>query len=120
MINICPLTLTVRAVCAAVTVHGGTFVKVNAIMLQGFNQNFYGAGDLPLGIGVLNPKKEHTAGLVCHTFTGQTLDQIAQMDKAGRRGSHPGDDSALRKITGRETLFKILRGLCHVGKKKIC
>ena len=109
MINVSPLTLAVGAVCAVVAVHGGTLIKVNAIMLQCVDEHFHSPGDFPFGVGILNTKKQHTAGLVGHPFTGQSLNQITQVDKSGGGWSHPGDDGAFRKITGREPLFKILR-----------
>ena len=119
MVDVCPLTLAVRTVNAIVALHGGAFVKGNAVMLQGFDQHLHRTGNFPLGIGVLHPKEQHAAGLVGHPLGGQPLHQIAQMDKTGGGGGHPGDHSALRQLTGREALLHGLRGFVYVRKQKI-
>ena len=119
MVDVRPLTLAVGAVDALIALHGGAFVKGNAVMLQGFDQHLHRTGNLPLGIGVLHPQEQYAAGLMGHPLGGQPLHQIAQMDKAGGGGSHPGDHSALRQLTGREALLHVLRGFVYVRKQKI-
>jgi hypothetical protein len=85
---------------------GSAFVKVDAIVLQGVDEHFYGTGNFPLGIGIFHAQEQHAAALVRHPLGGQTLYQIAQMDKAGGRGSHTGDDCAFGILSGREFLFQ--------------
>ena len=113
------LTLTVGAVNAVVAVHGGTFVKVDAVVLQGLNQHLDGAGDLTLGIGVLHPQEQHTAAAVGHTLGGQTLHQVAKMDKAGGGGRHTGNHGAFGNAAGGIFFFQHLRGVCDIGKQEL-
>ena len=112
------LTLTVWAVSAVVTVHGRALVKVDVVEFQGVDQHFYRAGDLPLGVGILNPEVQHAAGLVSHPLRNRALHQIAQVDKSGRGGSHPGDHRALGKVALREPGFQLLGSFGHVRKKQ--
>ena len=119
MINGSPLPLTVGTIIARITAHGGSFVKVNAIMLQCVNQHLYRAGNLPLGIGILHTQEQHASALVGHPLGGETLHQVAQMDKAGGRGGHTGDDRALGNLTGRILLLQGFRGVGYVGKQKV-
>ena len=84
-------------------------------MLQSVDQNLHRTGNFTLGIGVLNTQKQYALALVRHPFGGQTLHQIAQMDKAGRGGSHTGDHRTLRIVTGRELCFHLFRGLGYIG-----
>ncbi len=114
-----PLTLTVGAVKTVVAVHGGTLVKVDAVVLQGVDEHLHRAGNLPLGIGVLHPEEQNAAALVGHPLGGQALHQIAQVDKAGGGGSHPGDDGTLRDAAGGIFFFQRLRGFRHVRKQKL-
>ena len=120
MVDTGALTLTVGAIAAVVAIDGGTLVKVDAIVLQRFNQNLHCTGNLPLCIGVLHPQEQHAAALVCHTFTGQTLHQIAQMDKAGGGGSHTGDNSPFGHISGGIFFFQLLAGGGDIGEQKRC
>ena len=120
VVNVRPLPLIIGAICAAVTVCGGALIKLNAVMLQRFNQHLYRTGNLPLGIGVLHPQEQNAAALMGHTLGGQALDQIAQMDKTGGGGGHAGDDGALGYISGRKFLLQLLRRHGDIGKKKFC
>ena len=70
-------------------------------MLQCVDEHFNSAADFPLGIGVFHPQKQHAATLMRHTLRGQTLHQIAQMDKAGGGGRHACDNSAFGGLTQR-------------------
>ena len=70
MIDSGTLPLTIRAVITIVTINGGTLVKMDPIMLQRFDQHFDGAGNLPLGIGILHPKKQNAAALMGHPLRG--------------------------------------------------
>ena len=118
MVDIRPLTLAVGAVGAVVAIHGGALVKVDAVVLQGVNQNLHRAGNLPLGIGVLHPQEQYAAALMGHPLGGQTLHQIAQMDKTRGGGSHPGNHRALGQPPGGIFFFERLRSFCHVGEQK--
>ena len=89
-------------------------------MLQRFDQHLHRAGNLPLGIGILNPQKEHAAALVGHALRGQALNQISQMDKPGGGGSHSGDNRSLRHIPRRVFGFQLLRGHGDMGEQKLC
>ena len=119
MVNGSPLTLAVGAVTAEVTVHGGSLIKVDAIVLQCVNQHLHCAGNLPLGVRILHTEKQHASALVGHPLGGEALHKVAQMDKAGGGGSHTGDDRALRHLTGGIHLFKGFGRVGNVGKQKI-
>ena len=119
MIDGSSLTLAVRTVSTVVTGVGSTLVKENVVMLQRVNQNFHSAGNFTLGVGIFYAQKQHTAALVGHTFRNHTLNQVAQMDKAGGRGGHTGNHSSFGNITQWETLLQCFRGVCYIGKQKI-
>ena len=117
MVNGSTLTLTVGAVVAVVTVDGSAFVKLNAVVLQGVDQNFHSAGNFPLGVGVFHPKEQNAFTLVSHTLCNQTLDQIAQMDKTGGRGSHTGHNCAFCQLALGETGFHFVRSFRDIGEQ---
>ena len=119
MVNVRSLPLMVGTVNAHISIQGCAFIKMNPVVLQGVDQNLHGAGDLPLGVRILHPEEQHAAALVGHTFRGQTLHQVAQMDEAGGGGSHPGDNSPFRKISGGETLLQGLRSIGYMGKQQL-
>ena len=118
MVDLRTLTLTVGAVIAVVAVHGCALVKVDAVVLQSVDEHLHRAGDLPLCVRVLHPQEQHAAALMGHPLRGQALHQIAQMDKAGGGGGHPGDDSPFGQLPGRVFFFQRLRCFCHVGEQK--
>ena len=120
MVDTGALTLTVGAIAAVVAIDGGTLVKVDAIVLQRFNQNLHRTGNLPLRIGVLHPQEQNAAALMRHALTGQTLHQIAQMDKAGGGGSHTGDNSSFGQISLGIFFFQLLAGGGDIGEQKRC
>ena len=119
VINPGPLALTVRTVNAVVTIDGCPFIETDIIMLQRVDEYLHGAGDLPLGVGVLHPEKQHASGLVSHPFGNHALHQIAQMHKAGRGRRHPGDHSSFRQVPLGKPCFHFLRSLGHIGKQKV-
>ena len=92
---------------------------MNAIVLQGFNQNLHRTGDFPLGIGILYPQKQHAAALMGHPLGGKSLHQIAQMDKAGGGGCHPGDNCPFRDIAGGIFGFQLLTGHGDIRKQQL-
>ena len=118
MVNCGSLTLTIGAISAVFAVHGGAFVKVDVVEFQGVDQHLHGTGNLPLGVRILHPEVQHAAGLVGHSFRNRALHQIAQMDKSGRGGGHPGNHRALGKIALGEPGFQMLGRFGHVGKKQ--
>ena len=120
MVNIRPLALAVGAVIAGIPVHGGPFVKVDAVVLQRVDEDLHRTGDLPLGIGVLHPQEQHAAALVGHPLGGQALDQVAQVNKARRRGGHPGDHSPFRQVPGGIFRFQLCLGHGDLWEKKVC
>ena len=119
MVNGGSLALTVGAIQAVVTIVGSAFVKLNAIVLEGVDQHLHGTGDLPLGIGVLHAKEQNAAGLVSHTLGGQSLHQVAQVNKTGGRGGHTGNNCPFGDISGGEPLFQSFRRVGHIGEKQI-
>ena len=68
VINLRPLALPVGTISAHVPIHGSTFVKGDAIVLQGVDQHFHSSGNLPFGVGILHPEEQDAAGLVGHTL----------------------------------------------------
>ena len=119
MIDRSSLPLTIGTVDAVVAIVGSAFVKLNTVVLQSVNQNLHSAGNFPLGIGVLNTKEQHTAALMAHTLGNCALNQVAQMDKAGGRGGHTGNYSALGKVSDRIACFYHFRGVSDMGKQQL-
>ena len=116
MVNSSPLALLVWAVGAAVAVFGKALVKLNAVVLQGVDENLHSAGDLSLGVSILHPQEQHTAALVAHSLRNSALYKVAQVDKTGGRGGHAGNDRALRQAAGREAGVHIRRRVRYMGK----
>jgi len=119
MVNGSTLTLTVGTVITVVAVDGGAFVEIDAVVLQGVDQHFHSAGNFPLGISIFHPQEKNTAALVSHTLGGQTLHQVAQMDEAGGRRCHTGDNSALGNITKGELFLQRFGSVSYIGKQKV-
>ena len=92
MVDLRPLPLAVGAVGPPVPGEGGSLVKGDAIVGQGFNEHLHRPGHFPLGVGILHPEEQHAAGLVGHALGDDTLHQVAQVDKAGGAGGHAGDN----------------------------
>ena len=113
------LTLAVGAVVSGIAVHGGAFVKMDAVVLQSVDEHLHRAGNLSFGIGILHPEEKHTAALVGHPLGGQPLHQVAQMHKASGGGGHTGNDRTLRNLTGRVLLFKRFGRIGYIGKQEI-
>ena len=76
MVDAGSLPLTVGAVQAIVTIMGGAFIEMDAVVLQGLDEYLHSAGDFPLGIGIFHPQEQHTAALVGHALGDGSLDQI--------------------------------------------
>ena len=91
---------------------------MNVVVLQGFNQHLHRAGNLPLGVGVFHTEKQYAAGLMRHPLGDHALHQIAQMDKTGGGGRHPGADCAFRQFPPGILILNIFRRLRYVGKQK--
>ena len=119
MIDFGTLPLTVRAVITVVTVNGSAFVEMDPIMLQRFDQHFYGAGNLPLGIGILHPKKQNAAALMGHPLRGQPLNQITKVNKTGGGRGHTGDDGSLGNISRGVFRFHLLRCRGNLGEEQL-
>ena len=113
-----PLALTVRTVVAAVAVNGCALIKVDVVVLQGADEHFHSAGNLPLGIGVLHPQEQYAAALMGHPFGDHALHQVAQVDKTGGGGGHAGDYRTLGHLTLGKTRFHLLGRFGHIGKQK--
>ena len=119
MIDGRPLALTVGTIDAVIAVHGSALVKVNAVVLECLDEHLHRTGNLPLGIGVLHPQEQHAAALMGHPLGGQSLHQVAQVDKARGGRCHSGDYRALRQIPERIFFFQSLRGFRDLRKQKL-
>ena len=119
MVNRSTLTLTVRTVNTIVTIVGSAFVKCDAVVLQSVDKNFHSAGNFTLCVGIFHAQEQNTTRLVAHALGNGALHQVAQMDKAGGRGSHTGNNSAFRQLTGGKTGFHFLGSFRHLGKKEL-
>ena len=118
MVDCGSLALAVGAVSAVVAVNGSAFIKIDIVKFQGVDQHLNCAGNFPLGIGVLHPEKQHAAGLVGHPLGNGALHQVAQMDKAGGGGGHPGYNRALGQAALGKTRFQFLRRCGYVGEEQ--
>ena len=113
------LALAVGSVKTAVAGVGGAFVKADAVVGQGVNQHFNGAGDFSLGVGIFHAQEQHAAALVGHPLGNHALNQVAKVDKTGGGGGHTGNNGSFGKTTGRESGFQVLGGIGYLGKKQI-
>ena len=116
----CTLALTVRTILTKVAVGNCALVENNAVMRQSFYKCFSRTLNLTLCVGVLNTKIENAARLMCKTLTNCYGEHTSEVNKSCGAGSKTRYLCALGKLSGRETLFQLVRSGCDVREKKLC
>ena len=120
MINGSTLALAIWAISSIVTVNRCAFIKGQAKILKGFQNQLHAAFYFTLFIGILNTQIKNTAGLMCQTFIHHCTEQIAQMHKSGGAWCHTCYLCAFRQVTGRITSFHFLRRFGYFRKEQLC
>ena len=87
-------------------------------MRQGLDQSFNGSGYLSFGIGILHTQEQDALRLMAHSFGGQPLHKISQMNESRRAGGHTGNHGALLQITGRKASLDLFTAFPNLGKQK--
>ncbi len=124
VVDVCPLALAVGTVAAAVRdvsvrVQRCALVKPDAVLAEDADQLFGRAGDLALGVGVLDAQVHHAARLVRQPFVDGGAVQTAQMDESGGAGGKARDLGALRQIPRGVPRLHLGGGVGHIGKQQI-